>query len=614
MMKKYFGTDGMRFIFDKNSEELIKRLALSLSVIQSEKLFIGRDSRNSGKTIENILNNYINKKEMIFVGEISTPAICYLSYKYHCLGIMITASHNPNIYNGIKIFNNGEKISDDIIHQIEKMMDEVKETSANRDIITYQDKYKQEYLNFLSNHINKSKHKFLFDASNGSLSSYLEIISNKINNQNLVTNNHPNGENINDNCGSTNPQTLLREMKSNNFDFGFAFDGDGDRVIFAYKDKVYDGDAIIYMFSKTINCKNGIALTTLSNIGLINALEKNNIPVFISDVGDSNVIQNIIKHDLKIGGESSGHIIIKELLPTGDGLLNAINLINILENNSLDDLLKDFEYYPSYQVSFKINNPFTISHPIIKKLIKNYYDSYDNIKIVLRKSGTENLIRLYVSSNSKQTIELISNKIISYIKIIDNHILVDDFDANIIDYQSFFEGQVCLKGHNQIISSIIKNQTIIENSTIKNSIINESCHIGPYSHIRNNTIIQNNVKIGDFVELKNCHIDEGSKISHLTYLGDCIVGKNCNIGCGVISVNYDGQKKHQTKIGNNAFVGCNVNLIAPIVIEDNTYIAAGSTITKSLSKGSFAIARNYEVIKNNYAKKYPYFNKKEDDQ
>lgn len=612
-MKKYFGTDGMRFIFNKNAEKLIKKLALSLSIIQGKKIFIGRDSRASGKTIESILNTYINKKETIFVSEISTPAICYLSLKYQCLGIMITASHNPNDYNGIKIFNNGEKISDDIICQIEEMMDKVNEISKSNTEIVYQEKYKEEYINFLINHIVNSKNKFLFDASNGSLSSYIDVISKKINSQNLVINNHPNGENINDNCGSTNSQTLLREMELNNFDYGFAFDGDGDRVIFAYKNKIYDGDAIIYIFSKIFNCQDGIALTTLSNPGLIKALEKNNIPIYISDVGDSNVIQNINDHNLKIGGENSGHIIVKNILPTGDGLLNAITLINILETNSLSKLLDGFKYYPSYQVSFKINNNQTIKNPIIKKLINDYYDIYDDIKIILRKSGTENLIRLYVSSESKQIIELVSNKIISYIKIIDNHIIVDDFDSNIIDYKSYFEGQVYLKGHNQIISSIIKNQTIIENSTIKNSIINESCQIGPYSHIRNNTIIQNKVKIGDFVELKNCHIDEGSKISHLTYLGDCVVGKNCNIGCGVISVNYDGQSKHQTKIGNNAFVGCNVNLIAPIVIEDDTYIAAGSTITKSMSKGSFAIARNYEVIKNNYAKKYPYFTKKEED-
>lgn len=128
-------------------------------------------------------------------------------------------------------------------------------------------------------------------------------------------------------------------------------------------------------------------------------------------------------------------------------------------------------------------------------------------------------------------------------------------------------------------------------SYIEKSTIGDNCSVGPYAHIRPECNIDKNVRIGNFVEIKKSHIKSGTKISHLTYVGDAEIGKNCNLGCGVVFCNYDGKVKHKTIIGDGVFVGSNVNLIAPLVINDDCFIAAGSTITKSVTKNTFVIAR-----------------------
>jgi len=150
-----------------------------------------------------------------------------------------------------------------------------------------------------------------------------------------------------------------------------------------------------------------------------------------------------------------------------------------------------------------------------------------------------------------------------------------------------------------IKDSIIGENNLIYSSHIFNSKIGNKNKIGPYANIRENNVIKDDIKIGSFVELKNTLIDYKSKVPHLTYLGDTSVGKNTNIGCGVITANYDGENKHKTVIGDNSFIGSNVNLIAPIKIGDNVFVAAGSTIRKDCSDNEFAISKCEEVHKPN---------------
>ncbi|HHW48226.1 MAG TPA: bifunctional UDP-N-acetylglucosamine diphosphorylase/glucosamine-1-phosphate N-acetyltransferase GlmU [Clostridiaceae bacterium] len=162
-------------------------------------------------------------------------------------------------------------------------------------------------------------------------------------------------------------------------------------------------------------------------------------------------------------------------------------------------------------------------------------------------------------------------------------------------------GEDCIIGPNsRLVDAKVGNGTEINSSVILNSTIGNDVRVGPFAYIRPESVIGNNVKIGDFVEIKKSVVGDKTKIPHLAYIGDAEIGKNTNIACGVITVNYDGKKKSKTIIGNNSFVGCNVNLIAPVEVKDNSYIAAGSTITEEVPEYALAIARERQVIKENW--------------
>ncbi len=162
---------------------------------------------------------------------------------------------------------------------------------------------------------------------------------------------------------------------------------------------------------------------------------------------------------------------------------------------------------------------------------------------------------------------------------------------------------VCLRSNTRVCASEIKDGTTVENSVILNSEIGMNCTVGPFAYVRPNTKVNDNCRIGDFVELKNSEIGENTKVSHLTYIGDADFGKNINVGCGVVVVNYDGKNKHRSTVEDNAFIGCNTNLISPVTVQEDAYIAAGTTITKTVPKGYFAIARCRQENKENWKDK-----------
>jgi bifunctional UDP-N-acetylglucosamine pyrophosphorylase/glucosamine-1-phosphate N-acetyltransferase len=177
------------------------------------------------------------------------------------------------------------------------------------------------------------------------------------------------------------------------------------------------------------------------------------------------------------------------------------------------------------------------------------------------------------------------------------------YPGTIIEGNSII-GDDCIIGPNsRIVESRIGNEVEIQSSVVLNSEINEKTKVGPFAYIRPDSQIGKNVKIGDFVEIKKSYIGDGTKVSHLTYIGDAQVGSGCNFGCGTVFVNYDGTNKYKTIVGNNAFVGCNTNLVAPVTVGDNSYIAAGSTITEDVPEKSLAIARVRQVNKEGWVEK-----------
>jgi bifunctional UDP-N-acetylglucosamine pyrophosphorylase/glucosamine-1-phosphate N-acetyltransferase len=164
-------------------------------------------------------------------------------------------------------------------------------------------------------------------------------------------------------------------------------------------------------------------------------------------------------------------------------------------------------------------------------------------------------------------------------------------------------GENCIIGPNSFIKdSCLGNNVSFKASFADNSDIGDECTIGPFANLRPDSKLEDKVKIGDFVEIKNSTIGRKTSVSHLTYIGDSDVGSSVNFGCGVVTVNYDGRKKHRAKIGNNVFIGCNANLVSPVTVSDNSYIAAGSTITDDIPEYALAIARERQINKEDWVK------------
>jgi bifunctional UDP-N-acetylglucosamine pyrophosphorylase/glucosamine-1-phosphate N-acetyltransferase len=188
-------------------------------------------------------------------------------------------------------------------------------------------------------------------------------------------------------------------------------------------------------------------------------------------------------------------------------------------------------------------------------------------------------------------------------------------DGVVIGSGTVIEPNVMIKGDTVIGENVtigfcseIVNSKIGDNVTIKHSVITDSTigkgtNVGPFAYVRPNCVVGENVKIGDFVEIKNSNIDDGTKLAHLTYVGDADVGKNINFGCGTVVVNYDGKQKHRTVIGDNAFIGCNTNLVSPVKVGKNAFTAAGSTITEDVPDNALAVARERQTVKEDWVTK-----------
>ena len=155
-----------------------------------------------------------------------------------------------------------------------------------------------------------------------------------------------------------------------------------------------------------------------------------------------------------------------------------------------------------------------------------------------------------------------------------------------------------------IENSTIGENTIVKSSRICDSVVGANCTVGPNAHLRDHAVVEDNCRVGNFVEVKNSILHHGVKASHLSYVGDATVGKNTNIGCGVIFVNYDGKTKHRTVVGNDCFIGCNANLVAPVTVGDGCFVACGTTVDKDMPSGAFSIGRSYLTIKEGKAKQY----------
>jgi len=193
-----------------------------------------------------------------------------------------------------------------------------------------------------------------------------------------------------------------------------------------------------------------------------------------------------------------------------------------------------------------------------------------------------------------------ANTYVSSDSIVENDVTI--YPGVVLEGKCTIKKGVTLYPNSRIVDSAIGKNTTVESSVVLNTEVGDSCTVGPFAYLRPGTKVGNGCRIGDFVEIKNSTIDDGSKVSHLSYVGDGEIGKNCNIGCGVVFVNYDGKNKHKTTVGDNCFIGCNTNLIAPVKLGNGVYTAAGSTVTDDVPDDSLAIARSRQTIKKDWKK------------
>lgn len=427
----YFGTDGIRGeAYVTLTDGFARIIGKSLQLIDSKKVIIGYDTRESNHMLaDNIaLGAKSVGKEVIDIGVIPTPGLCYISNLEKCIGVMITASHNPYQDNGIKIFFNGKKIPDEIEEKIESFIDENDDilNNLNEGFIIKDELKKESYVALLDSLLKDNNLKVGFDLANGA-TSYVAKLFTKHLREAMFTADEPNGKNINAGVGSTHIEYISKFVKEHSLDIGFAFDGDGDRVLAVDKEGVlHTGDELIYIIAKNLKEKgylsnNTVVLTIMSNLGIINSLKKLDINVSTTTVGDRNVLKEMLDHNYIIGGENSGHIINLRHLSTGDGMLSAIQILNIMQetHKSLNQLTNGLEIWPDKLLNLKVKDKNIAKDQRIVNKVQEYKEKYPNIQLVIRASGTENLLRINCCAQDKEFVDETVNYFANLIKTLE---------------------------------------------------------------------------------------------------------------------------------------------------------------------------------------------------
>ena len=427
-MRKYFGTDGIRGIAGESlTADLSFKVGKALGKLLTEKkdhpkVVIGRDTRISCDMIEHALTAGLTSTgvNVMTVGTIPTPAISYLTKTIETdSGIMISASHNPYQDNGIKIFGpDGFKLTDEQELEIESLIDnseQIKNASFEKIGKVYGgNELTQKYIQHIKQSISGdlSEIKIALDCANGATTGVAPFIFGDLEADIETIGCQPNGVNINDNVGSTKIETISEFVKENNVNVGFAFDGDGDRVLAVDANgNIVDGDKIMFILAKHLKEQgelkdNMVVSTVMSNIGFYKAIEENGLQSVKTAVGDRYVVEEMRKNDYSLGGEQSGHIVLMNYATTGDGILTAVKLANIIKTSgkSLEELASEVNIYPQKLVNIKVVDKKAAMEDsdILAECEKVEKELEGNGRILLRASGTENLIRVMVEASSDE--------------------------------------------------------------------------------------------------------------------------------------------------------------------------------------------------------------------
>ena len=442
-MSKIFGTDGIRCLVNKEplSAETCLKISKTVAYLlrknnnQNCRVVICKDTRLSGYLYEPLITaGFISMgMDVILVGPLPTPAVPLMIKTLRAdIGVMITASHNTYEYNGLKFFDsNGFKLNQKIEEKVEdivldnkkysKVINNTFKSGNAKRLEDASGRYSEFLKSSLPKKIFKNKLKIVLDCANGATYNVAPNLFWELGHNVTTISNNPDGLNINKNCGAVDTRNLSKKVLQEKADIGFAFDGDGDRLIVVdEKGKEIDGDKIIALLCKTylkpkkLKNQHDVVITVMSNMGLEKYLtQKLKLKIKRTKVGDINVINQMKKSKSLIGGEQSGHIIISNYSSTGDGILAALKIVEILtlkkqKTSKLFNLYNDFEQK-------KINLKYKNLNKKLINIIENFKNDKSlnnkNIRSLVRLSGTEPLVRILVEGKNKQTVNKLSIKI-----------------------------------------------------------------------------------------------------------------------------------------------------------------------------------------------------------
>ena len=445
----YFGTDGIRGLFGKFpiTPDFVLKLGYVTGQVLVDKnpnpkkkpsVVIGKDTRLSGYVIEAALQAGFNSAgvDVHMIGPLPTPAIAHLTRSFHAdAGVVISASHNPYYDNGIKFFSgDGRKLSDDMQNAINEKLEGIVEGHAD---------YSQEDPARLGKHfrINDAKGRYIefckgsfpyqydlsnltivIDCANGAGYSVGPRVLRELGANVIAIHNKPNGVNINDKCGSTYPETIQQAVVEHKADVGIALDGDGDRIVMVDENGVLvDGDGILYILATKSETKAaGVVGTQMSNMGLQLALEAEGIPLERAKVGDRYVMQGLEANDWILGGEPSGHILCLDKSRTGDAIIAGLQILAVMAETkqTLSQLTAGFKLLPQSLVNVRLEqmqDPYDFP-----ELVQAFDEASKSIegrgRILIRKSGTEPLIRVMVELDNTEECDALAHKLADKVK------------------------------------------------------------------------------------------------------------------------------------------------------------------------------------------------------
>jgi len=404
---KLFGTDGIRGVVnDELTPEIAFRLGNALGKYVDKRIFIAKDTRASGDMLEAaLIAGATSAGATVYrCGILPTPALAVITKLEDAIGVMISASHNPPEFNGLKVISRGFKLPDEVEETLEKRMKEVHYSPYNEIgcVVDYKLAF-EEYTNYVIQQfsdIDLSGLKILVDAGHGAAYETTPYVLKKLGAKVEVINNTPDGYNINVNCGSTVPKQAISKMTNHNL--AILHDGDADRcILLDEKKEEVHGDKVMGICALKMKeegrLKNDTVVgTVLSNMGLEVFLREHGIKLVRTKVGDRYVLEKMMELDANIGGERSGHIIFLDRNTTGDGLITALEVIRtmVLAGKSLSELSSMVPDYPQIMINVKTKNKVVIEHEEVKRLIEKY--KREDTDIVVRASGTEPLVRVFV--------------------------------------------------------------------------------------------------------------------------------------------------------------------------------------------------------------------------